>query len=145
MSIARLRDTFTLRKADGKVYERVTRMTANKVAMGDRTYTAAEALEIALALVTAATGTIVRRTVTGKLASYDIKSPQSTVTLNPAEALHNEGYYGAWAVGDILQLLGNSAFQGLACESNELLTHQFSFLTDEEAQEISEYIAKLMS
>lgn len=144
MSITRLNDTFTLRKEDGLVYERIGRMSATRVVMGERTYTATEALEIALALATAATGAVVRRTQYGKLASFDISCQESVVTLNPADVSSNLGYYSAWAVSDLLMLVGTEGFRGLAGESNEALTRRFTYLTDEQAQEIALHFASLL-
>lgn len=140
MSITRTADTITV-SVDGQATASVSRLTNGRVAYGLRTLSAAEALETALALVTAATGTVVQRSVTGKAAAaYDIHCQQSVVTLNPAGVADYPGYYGAWAVGDILSLLGAEAFRGMAGEKDEKLARQFPFLTDDQAREILSYL-----
>lgn len=142
MSISRTADTIAVSNESGQATATATRLTNGRVAFGTRTLSAAEALETALALVTAATGTVVQRSVTaGAVApSYDIFCGQSIVNLNPAGVSDHPGYYGAWAVGDILSLLGAEAFRGMAGEKDEKLARQFPFLTDDQAREILSYL-----
>jgi len=144
MSITRLVDTFTLRSEDGTVYDNVTRIGGNKVALGAQIYTDREALELALALVSAATGTVVRKAI-GKGKVYNMTCGGSSVTVNCDDPELHEGYYSAWAVADLMTILGNEAFHGMTGETRESLTRKFSFLSDDQAREITEHFASLVA
>lgn len=141
MSIARVADTITLRLKGDTVTQQITRMSADKVCMGETVYTAADALEIALALVTAATGTVVQRSVTAS-ADYEIRCGNAVANRTLHET--DRDMLKAWIVSDLATVIGKQAFTGLAGESEDSIAHRFPFLTDVQAKEVSEYIASLV-
>ena len=51
----------------------------------------------------------------------------------------------AWAVFDLLRLLGKPAVHAMAGESQESLAREFPYLTDDQAKAISNYFASLAS
>ena len=140
MSISRTADTITV-TADGRASLILTGLSDGRISDGVNTFTREQAIESALALVTLATGTLVRRNPGEK--NYRVINGESLMFIEPASFGLNDEESAAWAVHDLTLLAGVEAARALAGEPQESLARQFPFLTDEQAKAISNHFASL--
>ena len=147
MSISRTADTITVtgRTESGlPTTMEFTALSNGRVTFAGAILDRAAALETALALVATATGTTVHRPLGSP--NYSIECGDESQRMVPADfTVDHADTSAAWAVFDLLRLLGKPAVHAMAGESQESLAREFPYLTDDQAKAISNYFASLAS
>ena len=143
MSISRTADTITIEgHGPGKMI--LTGLSDGRVSDGANTFTREQALEFALALVALATDTTVHRPMGSPSYLIECGDVSQILSLSGVDAT-TASESAAWVVLDLLRLLGKPAVYAMAGEPQESLARQFSYLSDDQAKEISNYFASLAS